>query len=53
MTSGIGIVVCLVLFVVGLLLARTVRPTKIDDTHVWLRCGRAFVDSLPPAPSRW
>jgi hypothetical protein len=38
-----------VLPIVGGLMARVASVSKIDDGHAWLRVGRPFLESLPPA----
>ena len=38
--------------VIGLRVSNPIVPTKIDDTHVWLRRAcRAFRDTFPDAPT--
>jgi uncharacterized membrane protein YgcG len=53
-SSGALLVVCLVamiaLPIVGALLARGVRPARIDDAQVRLKAGAPFVASLPESP---
>lgn len=52
--SGPLIVVCVagmvVLPIVGGLMARMVRATRITDMEVWLKAGEPFVASLPASP---
>ena len=52
---GLGTIGFFVFAIVGFVAAQLVRPKKIDDTHAWVRCGRSFVESLPPAGGqpRW
>jgi hypothetical protein len=44
-----GFIGLLVLPIVGAVMARTLRPAKIDEHYAWLRAGKPFVDSLPSA----
>ena len=41
-----GIILGLILIQIGQFV---VRPKKITDAYAWLKCGQAFVASLPPA----
>jgi hypothetical protein len=42
--SGLGMVGCVI---AGARMARTLVPTRIDDTHAWFKAGAPFVSSLP------
>ena len=34
--------------IAGLVMALVVAPTRMDDQYVWLRVGRAFLESFEP-----
>ncbi len=43
LAGGLGF---LVFLIVGIVRARVVSATKMDDTHAWLKVGKPFADSL-------
>lgn len=45
-TGVLGVIAGLVLVQLGQFV---VRPKKITDAYAWLKCGKAFIASLPPA----
>lgn len=49
-TALFGVAVMIALPIVGGIMARTARPTRITDSEVWLKVGEPFVASLPATP---
>jgi hypothetical protein len=47
--AGLGFLGFIVFLIVGIVLAQAVQPKKIDELYAWVKCGRPFVDSLPPS----
>lgn len=45
---GLSILGLLVSLVASTILTQTVKVKKIDDRYAWVKCGNAFVSSLPP-----
>jgi hypothetical protein len=48
---GLGFLLLFSAALVGIIVARIVYASKINESHVWLKgCGTEFLDSLPPLP---
>jgi len=46
--AGLGVVV--ILPIIGLVIARNIAPSRIDDQRIWVKVGTPFLDSIPNAP---
>jgi hypothetical protein len=48
-TMLLSILALIIVVIVGAVLAQVVQPKKIDDVYAWVKCGQAFLQSLPPS----
>jgi hypothetical protein len=46
----ISLLLVMVVPIVGLIVARNIAPSRIDDQRVWVKVGGPFLDSIPNAP---